>query len=389
MMQSPFTNHMDTKIYQEFNAKNLRLIAADDTLANTRKQVKWDTTIFPKHGHPPINIAPLWCANVHFACLKMADFLTNWHPTNATHDESRVQIAIHKEIPEEHIIDFIKNHGTLSLWHSIGINAENTEEVKKLRNIFKKVKDASPHGLNKIVIDASNGHMNAMLKRIDTVRSIVGENAIILAGNVVTGTMAQKIIEAGADGVKVNHGPAKVCRTRHNAGTHRPTFSAALECAIAAEEIGGFIVPDGGGVSESGTAAIYFAAGAAGVMSGSLFAGHKECNQPFKINLNPLDTNEIDFLKKYMWYFGSASIDALDKYHGGKESHRPSEGTRRKVQYKESLKETLEQWFGGVASAVSFQSHELSGEKDSKTGEDIWRFSHLRNAKDRLVHTPY
>ncbi len=387
--QSLHVNHYGFTIHHEYDARDLRLISQDDTQADHRHQIKWDVSLHPKHGHPDITIAPLWCANIHFATLRLAKFLTDWPVTNAANPDSRVQIALHKEIPEKELGDFFIQHGTASAWMSIGINGKNQKELEKLRNIFKRVSNESEHGLNKIVIDASNGHMNAMRRRIAAVREIVDDKAIILAGNVVTGQMTQKLLEDGADGVKLNHGPAKVCRTRQNSGIYRPTFTTAAECSLAAHEMGGFTVSDGGGTSLGGTSAVLFTGGVDGIMSGSLFAGHKECDEPFFRNINPLDRKDVDFFKRYMWYFGSASIDALNKYHGGRDSHRPSEGTRRKVPYKEDLKETLEQWFSSVASTVSFRSDQLS--KESQSSEEsppTWTFYDLRNSTDRLVYAP-
>lgn len=389
MTESKIVSHYGAIIHHEYNACDLALKGGDDwTAVGSRGAVQRDVTLTPKHGHDPISILPLWCANIHFANLSLAEALTHWECPYVTDPAARVQIALHKEIPAKDLADFIIKNGTSSAWMSIGVSTENRQrDLQKLRAVFDRVRDESNYALDKIVIDASNGHMDAMRQRLGDVRDIVDDTAIILAGNVVTGEITRKLIQAGADGAKINHGPAKVCNTRIVAGVTRPTFTAAIECANAAHEEGGFVVSDGGSTGQSGTSAVLFAAGVDGIMSGGLFAGHKECGEPFFRNWNPLDRKEVDFLKKYMWYFGSASMDALNKYHGGRDSHRPSEGGRRKVPYKPSLDETLTQWFGGVASAVSFQADLPSTEQD-QNGKDVWRFYHLRQAKDRLVWAP-
>ena len=46
------------------------------------------------------------------------------------------------------------------------------------------------------------------------------------------------LVEAGADVVKVGVGPGAMCTTRMMTGVGRPQFSAVLECAEAARELG-------------------------------------------------------------------------------------------------------------------------------------------------------
>ena len=325
---------------------------------------------------------PTWV----FAGLKLASTLNNWQPCNIADSSARVQIALNKQIikyQEKEVTNFLLENGSSSAWVTVGINGHNNDEMPRLERIFNEVQKNGD--VLKVVIDASNGHMKAMTNRVSEVRQILEDRGVVLAGNIVTGEMTEKLIEAGADGVKLNHGASNVCRTRQFTGTYRPTFSAALDCSQAAKKVGGFVVSDGG-VDVSGTAAVLFASGVRGVMSGNLFAGHEECGTDFNVNLNPFDPN-VRLFQKFMWYQGNASIYALKETHGGKAAYRPVEGTRRKIAYKgQKLSKTLEQYFGGIASAVSFQSDFESGEHES--GTPIWRFNHLTRAveKGRLVY---
>ena len=67
-----------------------------------------------------------------------------------------------------------------------------------------------------------------------------------MAGNVVTGEMAEALILSGADVVKVGIGPGSVCTTRKMTGVGYPQLSAIIECADAAHGIEGHICADGG-----------------------------------------------------------------------------------------------------------------------------------------------
>ena len=83
------------------------------------------------------------------------------------------------------------------------------------------------------------------------------------------------LLDAGADIVKVGVGPGAMCTTRMMTGVGRPQFSAVVECAAAARARGCHVWADGG-LRHPRDVALALAAGAAGVMIGSWFAGTYE-----------------------------------------------------------------------------------------------------------------
>ena len=82
-------------------------------------------------------------------------------------------------------------------------------------------------------------------------------------------------MKAGADIVKVGVGPGAMCTTRMMTGVGRPQFSAVLECAARARELGAYVWADGG-IRRPRDVALALAAGASNVMIGSWFAGTHE-----------------------------------------------------------------------------------------------------------------
>ena len=83
------------------------------------------------------------------------------------------------------------------------------------------------------------------------------------------------LISAGATIVNVGVGPGAMCTTRMMTGVGRPQFSAVVECAAAARQLGGHVWADGG-VRHPRDVALALAAGASNVMIGSWFAGTYE-----------------------------------------------------------------------------------------------------------------
>lgn len=136
-------------------------------------------------------------------------------------------------------------------------------------------------GADVLVLDTAHGHQDRMLESLALVRRVRDEHArsgrhvLLVAGNVVTAEGTTDLVDAGADIVKVGVGPGAMCTTRMQTGVGRPQFSAVLECAEAAHDLGKAIWADGG-VRHPRDVALALAGGAGAVMIGSWFAGTYE-----------------------------------------------------------------------------------------------------------------
>jgi IMP dehydrogenase len=129
-------------------------------------------------------------------------------------------------------------------------------------------------GVDVLVIDTAHGHQERMIRAIESVRKAAPGTPIV-AGNVVTHDGTRDLINAGADVVKVGVGPGAMCTTRMMTGVGRPQFSAVLDCAETAREMGKHVWADGG-VRYPRDVALALAAGASSVMLGSWLAGTYE-----------------------------------------------------------------------------------------------------------------
>jgi IMP dehydrogenase len=155
-------------------------------------------------------------------------------------------------------------------------------------------------GADVLVVDTAHGHQEKMLSALRAVRSL-DPGVPVVAGNVVTGAGVRDLVEAGADVVKVGVGPGAMCTTRMMTAVGRPQFSAVLECAAAARELGASVWADGG-VRHPRDVALALAAGASQVMVGSWFAGTLE---------SPGDLMTDETGRAYKESFGMASARAV------------------------------------------------------------------------------
>jgi IMP dehydrogenase len=158
----------------------------------------------------------------------------------------------------------VDSAGRLMVAVAVGINGS---PAKRARGLVEM-------GVDVLVVDTAHGHQDRMLSALTAVRE-AAPGVPVVAGNVVTASGTRDLINAGADVVKVGVGPGAMCTTRMMTGVGRPQFSAVLECAGTATEMGRHVWADGG-VRYPRDVALALAAGSSSVMLGSWLAGTYE-----------------------------------------------------------------------------------------------------------------
>jgi IMP dehydrogenase len=184
----------------------------------------------------------------------------------------------------------LDSKGRLRIAAAVGINGDVAAKAKALID----------SGADVLVVDTAHGHQKKMIEALKIIRAL-NPSIPIVAGNVVTADGTRDLIAAGADIVKVGVGPGAMCTTRMQTGVGRPQFSAVLECAAAAKELGKSVWADGG-VRHPRDVALALAAGASQVMIGSWFAGTYE---------SPGDLQRDANGKLFKESFGMASARAV------------------------------------------------------------------------------
>jgi len=158
----------------------------------------------------------------------------------------------------------IDSAGRLRIGAAVGINGD----------VGAKAQALVEAGVDLLVIDTAHGHQVKTLEAIRCVASL-DLGVPVAAGNVVSAEGTRELLDAGASIVKVGVGPGAMCTTRMMTGVGRPQFSAVLECASAARQLGAPVWADGG-IRHPRDVALALAAGASNVMIGSWFAGTYE-----------------------------------------------------------------------------------------------------------------
>ena len=157
-------------------------------------------------------------------------------------------------------------------------------------------------GVDVIVIDTAHGHQDQAVAAVRAVAAR-GLGVPIVAGNVVTAKGVRDLVAAGAHVIKVGVGPGAMCTTRMMTAVGRPQFSAVLDTAASARELGAHVWADGG-VRYPRDVALALAAGASAVMVGSWFAGTLEA------------PGELEIDERGRWFkssWGMASTKAVEQ----------------------------------------------------------------------------
>ena len=161
----------------------------------------------------------------------------------------------------------------------------------------------------------------------------------------------RRLVEAGADGIKVGIGPGSICTTRVVAGVGVPQLSAVYDvsCALAGTDVP--MIADGG-LRYSGDIVKALAAGGNSVMIGSLVAGAEE---------SPGETIIFNG-RKFKSYRGMGSLEAME--NGSKDRYFQSgvtdmkklvpEGISGRVPYKGTVQEVIYQLVGGLRSGMGY-----------------------------------
>ncbi len=211
---------------------------------------------------------------------------------------------------------------------SIGVKEEGMKRADMLADA----------GVDIFTIDIAHGDSVMMLEVLDYVKKKYPKIDVI-AGNTAMPEGVKRLIDHGADSVKVGIGPGSMCTTRIITGCGVPQLTAVAMCVLAAEKYGVPVIADGG-IKTSGDIVKAFAAGATTVMLGSMLSGCLET------------PGEIEGGKKR--YRGMASKDAQVSWRGELPKGMAAEGEARWVPCKGSVENIVHELCGGIRSGMTY-----------------------------------
>lgn len=171
-------------------------------------------------------------------------------------------------------------------------------------------------GVDAIVIDSAQGDSIYELKMLEFIKK-EHPRVDVVAGNVVTSGQSVRLIDAGADALRIGMGPGSICTTQGTMAVGRAQATAVFCAARAARERDVPVIADGG-ISSIGHIGKALSLGAGTVMMGFMFAGTDEAPGDYFYD-NGLRVKR---------YRGMASIEAMQ---AGGEKRYMTQADDRKV----------------------------------------------------------
>lgn len=235
----------------------------------------------------------------------------------------------------------LDSKGSLVVGAAIGVHVNDYERAQMLVD----------KGVNVLVVDTAHGDSYNALNMLRYLKAKY-PGIDVVVGNISEGAAAKRLVDAGADGIRVGQGPGSICTTRIVSGIGHPQVSAVHECAKAIRGSGVPVCADGG-IKYSGDITIAIGAGADNVMLGNLLAGTTE------------SPGEVIFRdgKAMKIYRGMGSLEAMldnktssERYgQAGRTSDKlVPEGVEGAVPFKGPVETVLYQLIGGLRAGMGY-----------------------------------
>lgn len=197
------------------------------------------------------------------------------------------------------------------------------------KNEYSRIKKCFHDGADGVVVDTSQGNTKYSIGMLMYIKEKYPDK-ILVGGNVSTKEGCEKLIEAGADAIRIGQSPASICITSDVIGMGRPQATAVYECAKYCKEKNIPIIADGG-IKNSGDIFKALALGADFVMIGSLFAGCKE-------SPSRLIRKGMNYVKEYR---GMGSKEVLNEKTNARDYTCEAQGISCYVPYRGKVSEMI------------------------------------------------
>ncbi len=248
--------------------------------------------------------------------------------------------------------------GGLGILHRFMGPEEQVLQVKKLLRAKAELKLAGPiaasvgvkeegklradlladSGVDILTVDIAHGDSIMMMETLSYIKKKY-PHIDVIAGNVASPDGVKRMIDLGADAVKVGIGPGSMCTTRIITGHGVPQLTAVALCVFEASKFSIPVIADGG-IKNSGDMVKAFCAGASTVMLGSMLSGTLETPGEVKGGMKQ--------------YRGMASKSAQVSWRGEMPKGMAAEGESTMVPCKGPVDIVITELTGGIRSGMTY-----------------------------------
>lgn len=232
-------------------------------------------------------------------------------------------------------------------------------EITNFLHLYKE-----KFGNYNILIDLANGHMQKLYDLSNAAKDKYGSSLDLMVGNIASPITYSMFSKIGVDSVRLSIGTGAACLTSAKTAIHYPAISLIDECKNVKDTLkyGTKIIMDGG-IKDSSYIIKALAAGADGVMMGSMFNKCIESSgQKYTCydNLKNTPLSREQSLKYYSYgthdirvdYRGMSTNAVQEKENGSHRNYEEGLSKLQKVEY--TLNELLYELNYSIKSAFSY-----------------------------------
>jgi IMP dehydrogenase len=221
------------------------------------------------------------------------------------------------------------------------------------------------HGIYKFVVDMAHGNSKVCVDTVKYLRERCTD-AVIIAGNVASADGYTRLMDAGANMIRVGIAGGSICSTAKSTAIGIPNVTSIIDCAKAKQKCGGQIIADGG-IKSSSDIIKAIAVGADMVMCGKLLASTSLAEGPFyedKVELeyhkgdvtydyfiNPITFETV--IPEFAEYFGMASTKARE-HNGTHNTNVSIEGESGVVEYTGGTSDIINSLENNLRSGLAY-----------------------------------
>ena len=259
---------------------------------------------------------------------------------------------LHRFLNRSQVRDSIEDLSVFPKIISIGVKEEDKALLTFLQGSTKP---------DMVLVDIAHGDSKQVEGMISYVKGEDGGDVRVAAGNVATREGAERLIQAGADAIRVGIGGSSVCSTRTVTGHGMPTLQSILDISPACKKYNIPLWGDGG-FRDSGDIVKALAAGASCVTLGTMLAGTDKAEGEWGYN----STRGFTAVSCpndgcYKRFYGMSSKEAQEAHRDGVKVGTTPEGVERYIEYKGTTEEVVNGILGGIRSGLTY-----SGARDIK-----------------------
>ena len=258
-------------------------------------------------------------------------------------------------VTESNMANFIGGKGGIGVLHRFMPIEENVAMLKECQYpafvsigcaeiYLERAEALRDAGAGLFCVDVAHAHARYVGRTLKRIRSMLGDSACIMVGNVASYAGADFLASCSADIIKVGIGGGSVCTTRIKTGFGVPNLTAIKNCT----RVDRSVVADGG-IRYPGDIVKALAFGADFVMVGSMLAGTRPTPGPV-ISKKDECGQEV----RVKCYRGMASREVQDDYHGGLADWKTAEGVSTEVLYREDEDAIIGDIVGGLRSGLTY-----------------------------------